>query len=78
MNNKIEIIQQELVKKKIDTLNFYLNYIKMNTWLWGFVVGVDSLGQLKYIKNTFQRKKFIHNYQKYRIHEKKIIDPRNW
>ena len=44
----------------------------MNSWLWGFVVGVDSLNQLKQIKNT-SRKKFIHNYQKYRIHEKKLL-----
>ena len=39
----------------------------------GFVVGVDSLNQLKQIKNTHQRKKFNHNYQKYRIHEKKSL-----
>ena len=78
LNNKIKNIQKELFKKKIDILKFYLNYIKINSWLWGFVVGVDSLNQLKQIKNTHQRKKFNHNYQKYRIHEKKIIDPRNW
>ena len=78
LNNKIKSIQKELYKKNIDILKFYLNYIKMNSWLWGFVVGVDSLTQLKQIKNTYQRKKFIYNYQKYRIHEKKIIDPRNW
>lgn len=78
LNNKIKSIQKELFKNKTDILKFYLNYIKMNSWLWGFVVGVDSLSQLKQIKNTNQRKKIIYNYKKYRIHEKKIIDPRNW
>lgn len=78
LNNKIKKIQKELFKKKINILEFCLNYIKINTWLWGFVIGVDKLDQLKHIKNFFQRKKFIHKYQKYRIYEKKIIDPRHW
>ena len=73
LNIKFKNIQKELSKKKIDILKLNLNYIKMNSWLWGFVVGVDSLKQLKQIKKTHQGKKFIYNYQKYRIYEKKII-----
>ena len=78
LNNKIQIIKKELFKKKIHILKFYLNFIKMNTWLWGFVIGVDDLNQLKQIRHFYIQRKFSHKYQKYRIYEKKIIDPRNW
>ena len=50
----------------------------MNSWLWGYVIGVDDLNQLKQIRNIYKQRKFNHKYQKYRIYEKKIIDPRNW
>ena len=78
LNNKIQIIKKELLKKKIHILKFYLNFIKMNSWLWGYVIGVDDLNQLKQIRNIYKQRKFNHKYQKYRIYEKKIIDPRNW
>lgn len=78
LNNKIQIVKKELLKKKIHILKFYLNFIKMNRWLWGFVIGVDDLNQLKQIRYFYKQKKFNHKYQKYRIYEKKIIDPRNW
>ena len=45
-----------LINEKINIVKFYLNFIKLNTWLWGFVVGVDNIAQLKQIKNTFSKK----------------------
>ena len=78
LNKKIKAINKILIKEKINIERFYLNFIKSNTWLWGFVVGVDNIDQLKKIKNSSLKKKFNFNYQKYKINEKKIIDPRNW
>ena len=78
LNKKMQIIKKESLEKKIEILKLHLNFIKMNSWLWGFVIGVDDLNQLKQIRNFFNQRKFNHNYQKYRIYEKKIIDPRNW
>ena len=78
LNNKIKIIKENLYKKEINFIKFFLNFIKLNSWLWGFVIGVDNLHQLKQIKNITNQKKFIHKYQKYKINEKKIIDARNW
>ena len=45
----------------------------MNSWLWGFVVGVDSLKQLKQIKKTHQGKNLFIIIKNIEFMKKKLL-----
>ena len=76
--NKVLLKWEEWIKKNnITKVEACLNFIKQIELLDKFVIGINSIGQLKEIlKSDIKKNLYFPNYLK--SNNKKIIDPRHW